>query len=330
MADLDEELRAANPHPTRRNSPLSVRAERELSDLLEAAVEPTRVRRAPRPHRRALPALGFAGAASIAVVVAVVFAVTNLGQTGSPSLAAPPQLETTPLGDDVGEVLAGLAERARAHTTSATPTQTIRLETWSAQIDADFPRSSYFVQPEEMEKVWSPDQSGTWRSWAGEVRYGVPIPTEAPLDPGTSLRDDVYAAGEFPLIYADPPPDNVHDLDAYLRGAADLPERPEAIDYFGAIEGMRYDRVLSGAQTAAALDLLAGLPDVTLAGTVTDRLGREGIAIQAERLSGTHRMLLIFSVESGLLLSSETIYLGGIPDFALEYPTVQNYFAWKD
>ena len=93
---------------------------------------------------------------------------------------------------------------------------------------------------------------------------------------------------------------------------------------------MRYERTLTGPQTAAALDLVAGLSDVTLAGTVTDRLGREGIAIQTERASGTHRILLIFSPETGLLLSSESIYLGGIPDFSLEYPTVINYFAWKD
>jgi hypothetical protein len=69
---------------------------------------------------------------------------------------------------------------------------------------------------------------------------------------------------------------------------------------------------------------------VTLAGAVTDRLGRAGIAIQTERESGSHRMLLIFSPETGLLLSTETVYLGGIPDYALEYPTVLNYFAWKD
>ena len=325
MADLEDELRRANPYTSRRASPLSARAKNELLELLAATPEPVANNR-----RRALSALGFAAAASLTVVIALVLALTNLGQQGATSVAAPPQLETTPLGDDLAHVLAALAERARGQTTPATSTQTIRLETWSAQVEADSPVSSYFVQPEEVEKVWASDHSGTWRSRAGDVRYGVPAPNDVPLDPGTIVRDDVYAPGEFPLAYPEAPPSDALDLEAYIRSAVDLPRRPEAADYFGAIEGMRYDRALTGSQTAAALDFLAGLPDVTLAGTVTDRLGREGIAIQTERASGTHRMLLIFSPESGLLLSSETIYLGGVPGNALEYPTVMNYFAWKD
>jgi hypothetical protein len=324
MADLDDELRGANPHASRRTSPLSARAHRELSELLAAPAEP-----ALKSRRRGLPAIGFAAAASLAVVVAVVIAVTNFGQAGQTSVAAPPPLVTTPLGDDLGEVLAGLAERARAQTSPATSTQTIRLETWSVQVDADAPISEYYVQPEEVEKIWFPDLSGTWRSWAGDIRYGTVPPGDGLVAPGTTLRDDVYAPGEFPLSYPEVPPDDALQLDAYLR-AGGLARRPEAIDYFWAIEGVRFDWSLTGPQTAAALELLAELPDVTLAGTVTDRLGRAGIAIETERESGTHRMLLIFSPETGLLLSSETVYLGGIPENALEYPTVLNYFAWKD
>jgi hypothetical protein len=325
MADFDDELRGANPHASRRTSPLSARAKRELVELLAATAEP-----ATKPRRRANPTIGFAAAAAIAVIVAVVFAVTNFGQAGQTSVAAPPPLVTTPLGDDLGEVLAGLAERARAQTSLATSTQTIRLETWSVQVDADAPISEYYVQPEEVEKIWFPDLSGTWRSWAGDIRYGTVPSGDGPVASGTTLRDDVYAPGEFPLSYPEVPPDDALQLDVYLRGAGGLPRRPEAIDYFWAIEGMRFDWSLTGPQTAAALELLADLPDVTLAGTVTDRLGREGIAIKAERASGTHRMLLIFSPETGLLLSSETVYLGGVPENALEYPTVLNYSAWKD
>jgi len=325
MADLDDELRSANPLTIRRSSPLSPRAERELAELLAAPVEP-----AVASRRWTFPAIGFAAAASIAVIAAVVFAVTNIGQPGPASAAAPPILETTPLGDDLDDVLAQLADRARAQPIPSTSTQTIRMEAWSAQIEADAPTSSYYVQPEEIEKSWAPDRSGSWKSWAGEIRYGQPAPGEQPLEPGTILRDDHYEPGQFTLFYRDAPPDDAVELEAYLRTAGGLGNEPEAADFFAAIEGMRYERTLTGPQTAAALDLLAGLPDVTLAGTVTDRLGREGIVIQTERASGTHRILLIFSPETGLLLSCESIYLGGIPDFALEFPTVINYYAWKD
>jgi hypothetical protein len=325
MADPDDELREANPLSSRRASPLSPRAKQELSELLASASAP-----ATQPRRRALPTIGFAAAASIAMIVAVVFAFTNFGQAGQASVAALPPLVTTPLGDELGEVLAGLSERASAQTPPATRTQTIRVETWSVQVDADAPVSPYYVQPEEVEKVWEPDRSGTWRSWAGDIRYGAPPSGGSAVDPGTALRDDRYAPGEFPLSFPEAPPDDVLELDSYLRSVGHLPSRPEAIEYFWAIEAMRFEWSLTGTQTAATLDLLAELPEVTLAGTVTDRLGREGIAIATDRASGTHRMFLIFSSETGLLLSAESVYLGGIPDNALEYPTVLNYSAWKD
>jgi hypothetical protein len=325
MADLDDELRRANPLASRRSSPPSARAERELSALLARTPEP-----APKPRGRNLGLVGFAAAASIAMLVAALFALTDFGRAVPGSVAAPPQLVTTPLGDDLGEVLTELAARARAQPAPVTLTQTVSLETWSAQVEADSPVSSYYVQPEEVDKNWVPDRSGSWKSCAGDVRYGVPGPRDSPLEPGTTLRDDAYGPGDFPLAFPDTPPDDALELDTYIRGASALPARPETIDYFAAIEGMRYDRTLTGPQTAAALDLLGRLPDVTLAGTVTDRLGRQGIAIQTERSSGTHRMLLIFSPESGLLISSESVYLGGIADYALNYPTVLNYFAWKD
>lgn len=327
MDELERQLRDANPLATRRTSPLSDRAESELSTLLtaEAGAAPAQRRR-----RRALPAIGFATAAAMAVSIAIVLAVTNVGHPTPQSVAAPPLLQATELGDSLDDVLARLSERARNQGGTSTPGQTIRYESWAAQIDAESTFSSYFVQPAVNEMTWRPDFSGSWLSRAGEVRYGKPSNNNPAATPGTVLQRDEFGPGENPMAFYDVPPTDAGELDAYLRGAWGLPDPSESFDYFTAIEGLRLEWNLTGPQSAAALELIGQLPDVELAGTVTDRLGREGIAIQTERASGTHRMILVFSPETGELLSSELVYLGGIPDFHLEFPTVMNYFAWKD
>ena len=336
MDDLERELRDASPLTTRRDSPLSARAELELSALVDASPDAAPADAAPakegRSRRRwAAPAIGFAAATAMAVTLAVVLAVTNFGQAPPASNAeAPPILEATPLGESLDEVLTRLSKLASAQGGDASAAQLIRYEAWSAQIEADAPTSTYYVQPEEIEKRWSADLSGSFESRAGDIRYGKPSPDNPPVAPGTVLRHDEYAPGQYQLTFVDAPPDDAAELDAYLRSTWGLPDEAAAVDYFGAIEGLRLERSLTGAETAAALDLLAGLPDVSLAGSVTDRLGREGIALQSEKATGTHRMLLIFSPDTGMLLSTETMYLGGIPDLSLEYPTVINYYAWKD
>ena len=298
------------------SSPLSARAERELAELLAAPAEP-----AAAPRRRALPAIGFAAAASIAVIVAVVFAVTNLGQPGPASVAAPPLLVTTPLGDDLDDVLAG------AGRTSASADG-------SLDADADDPVGDLVgADRRRLPGLVVLRAAGRDREDLGSRPLGLlavvgrrgPLRHSPLRTTSRSTRARSCATTSTARVSSRCPtpkrrPDDAVELDAYLRSAGGLRDRPEAIDYFWAIEGMRFEWTLTGPQTAAALDLLAGLPDVTLAGTVTDRLGREGIAIETERASGTHRMLLIFSPETGLLLSSETVYLGGIPDLRPRVP----------
>src|SRR5688572_29132295 len=110
MDEFERQFREANPLATRRTSPLSDRAERELTTLLSA--DP-RGARAARRRRRAIPAIGFAAAAALAVAIAVVLAVTNVGHPTPQSVAAPPLLQATELGDDLDDVLARLSERAR-------------------------------------------------------------------------------------------------------------------------------------------------------------------------------------------------------------------------
>lgn len=327
MDELEAALRSANRSELRRSTPLSLRAEVELTTLLAEPSEPSRARAArPNPLRMATAF----SAIAITLVLATVFAITDLGRPAAPSMAAPPLLEATAIDATPAEVLAELAAKAaREGDGSASMDQLIRYEAWSIQIEIAETTTS-FVQPEVIERRCASDRSGYWESRAGDVRYGVPTEDHPAAQPGDLLRRDDYRPGEFPMAFMIAPPSEPAALDDHLRASWGLTDESTAFDYFSAVEGLRLEWELSGAQTAAALEVLSARDDVSVAGRVRDRLGREGIALEAVRSDGAFRALLVFSAETGILLSSELIYLGGLPDFDLDFPTVTNYYAWKD
>jgi hypothetical protein len=327
--DLDAELRAANPSELRRTTPLTLRAEADLAALLASPASqlaPARVAR-----RRLGGRAPTVAAIAVTIALSAVFVVSDLGPPTPASVAAPPLLEATGAQGDPKPALEELAAIAAARGDApSSMDQVIRYEAWSAQLEVGATATSAFVQPEVVERRCNSDGSGYWEARAGDVRYGS-APDNAPAErPGELLRRDEFAAGEFPMAFDEAPPTGARDLDAYLRAEWGLGETAESFDYFLAIEGLRLEWRLSGAQTAAVLELLAARSDLTLAGRVTDRLGRDGVAFETVRSDGALRSILVFSPETGMLLSTESVYLGGIPDLELDYPTVTNYYAWKD
>jgi hypothetical protein len=326
--DLERMMRAANPSELRRSTPLTLRAEVELAALLADPVEPPTQ---PVRDRRGFARIATTVAAiAVTLVIATVIAITDLGPTAVPSAAGPPLLQPTALDVEPATVLASLAIKARLMGTgSGSTTQVIRYEAWSIQVDvAD--QTTSFVQPEEVERHCGSDRAGYWEARAGAIRYGVATDEHPAAVPGALLRRDDFATGEFPMAFAEAPPVEPGALEEFLRTSWGLTAESSSVDYFTAIEGLRLEWQLSGAQTAALLELLATRTDVTVAGHVRDRLDREGIAVEATAPDGTYRTTLVFSSETGMLLSSEQVYLGGIPDFTLDFPTVTNYYAWKD
>jgi hypothetical protein len=328
LDDLTRDLRDANPLLTRRDSPLTPRAERELEHLFAPP---------PAAHAKSLPRLlrlrtmSFATGVAFTAVITIVLTISNLSHPIDSSVAAPPLLHCTKSEHTVDAVLGDLADKARGQGGGVTtPGQTISYEGWAAQLTIDEGAGSVFVQPEEVVKRWEADLSGTWVSRAGDVRYGIAAASVRVQPDGTLLRQDDFGPGAFPLVFRDAPPVDRHELGDYLRSNWGIGESAQTIDYFSAIEGLGLEWSLTGAETAGVLELLESLPDVTLAGTVNDRLGREGIAVQTERADRTFRMLLLFSTETGMLISSETVYLGGVPAVQLEFPTVFSYYAWKE
>jgi hypothetical protein len=329
--ELERMMRATNPSGLRRSMPLSLRAEVELAALLAEPAEP-QPQPAPAEDRRWFRRFATALAAiAVTLVMATVIAITDLGPTAVlPSVAGPPLLQPTALDVEPSTVLTSLAIKAALMGSGpGSMTQVIRYEAWSIQVDvAD--RTTSFVQPEEVERHCGSDRSGYWEARAGAVRYGVATDEHPAAAPGDLLRRDDFATGEFPMAFPKAPPVEPGVLEDFLRTSWGLTAESSSVDYFTAIEGLRLEWQLSGAQTAAVLDLLATRTDIAVAGQVRDRLGRDGIAVEATAPDGTYRTTLVFSSETGMLLSSEQVYLGGIPDFDFDFPTVTNYYAWKD
>jgi hypothetical protein len=206
----------------------------------------------------------------------------------------------------------------------------IEVETWSMDILVDPNEQTTFVQPREVVRTRDADLAGEVVVSAGSVRWGS-VPQDATPPPGEELERHSYEAGSYPLLFPTPPPSDEPTLRAYLSTALGLTADSTAGDYFRAVQDLRNEWPLSGPQCATVLDLVAVLPDVELLGEVVDRLDRPGLAFSTStRMGGAFEDVLIFSPDTGCLLSAEEVYLGGLDEVALDERTVTNYTAWKE
>lgn len=324
MDDLERRVRAANPHSMRRYDPLSERAERELATLL---AEP---HNRPASHTRRWRAPLFVSTTAAALAVVIVAVAASLLLAPRVAMAAPPLLVSTPITGSTDSVLERLSMNARSAVASP-PTDLIAAETWSADITLAPEKLSTFVQPREVTRVRTSDLAGEIVVFASEVRWGSVPAGERPPTPGTELERQTFAAGEFPLLFTQPPPADAAELPAYFATYLGTSETTSAGEFFRAITDLRNEWTLTGPQTTAVIEFIRDLPNVTVAGGVTDRLGRSGVAVSTEsRSGGAYRDLLIFAPDTGVLLSAEQIYLGGIPDVRTPASTVLDYTAWKE
>lgn len=322
MDDLERRFALARPKGLTRDAPLSDRAEADLVSILGDS--PKRDRRAAADGRWRWPAAALAAAAALSVL-----AVVNIGQVPV-AAAVPPALEFVPLAAADHEVLAELSVNAREQ--AALPSTAIRYESWSVTIVPGSDTSELFVQPEEVTLLRDSRDAGEITVRAGGLRWGAPADGQRSAEPGELLRRSTYQAGEFPRLFpADEPPVNAAEMRVYLQQSLGLDATATAGDYFNGVRDLRNEWNLSGAQTAAVIEMLAVMPGVQVAGTTQDRLGRTGVAlVTTSRSGGAFRDVLIVDADTGALLTSEVDYLGGLPEITLPFPTVLTYIAWKD
>lgn len=329
MDEVERRLLAANPLPHHRGGPLSPGAGRLLASTLAEHVS-RRPHRVPRQSRRSWARRSILLAAATVVMLFVVAFV--LVFRAPASVASPPLLAVTPVSGSSEEILLGLAELAAARgTESHAGEQRIELKGWYGATLVSGGTVQQFVQPEESRYTWNPaDRSGMHEIRYLEVTDGTPT-AENPAQPVTgAVLTTVFGPGEYGVMFATPPPADAAEFTAYL-GTGGIPPDAATPQVFNAVAQLSNEWELDGVQTAAILRHLLELPEVYVLGEVEDRLERRGIAVATDSSQeGAFRDLLIFSTEDGALLSSERIYLGGMPELGLAEPSVVTYTAWKE
>jgi len=321
MDELERLVRAANPSPVRRTSTLSPRSESDLAQIVSA---PRASARADQGWRRTV-IWGSAVAAGLAIILTVTAQLTAPRAT-----ASPPVLAYASVAGSAASALERLGELARKNIT--TPSSDVLVsETWSADITIGVAETTTYVQPREVTRTFRSDGTATFVVRAGTVRWGVVSGDDEAPAAGTELERMELTAADGPRLFVEPPPSAGPEFRTYLESTLGLSEASTTGDYFAAVQSLRDEWAFDGEQTAALTELVASLPDVTMLGETTDRLGRAGIAF-ATRTNGdgTFQTVLIFDRASGALIAFENTYLGGNPDVALPSPSVVNYIAWKD
>jgi hypothetical protein len=285
-----------------------------------------------RPRRRG-DARAWITAIVAVLVLASVFFAGNVLTRPVASAATPPLLTSSPVDGTLEDVLERLSVAAQ-NNQNDTPShqRSIVYETWSANITVGEDKTvDIFVQPQEIERTWSDDLSGRIVTRAGAVKWGEQTEAATAAEPGTVLDDGTFGPGEYPALFPATPPASAGEMRTYLSSVLGLTGESTAGEWFKAIQDLRVDWPLTGAQTSALIQIIKTLPDVAVAGTVTDRLGRQGVALETEtREGGNFKDILVFDSATGLLLSAEDVYLGGLEDIDLPAMTVLSYTAWKE
>jgi hypothetical protein len=327
--DLAELMRRTDPARTL----VDERTESDIqAELRRITGQPAPVHEA--RHRTRWPWLAVPAVAAAVVAVAVLVQMWNpFGQTAS--AATPPLLVLSRTSLSVGGAMDHALSQLTATSTRESERRA-RLEGWYLQTEVDAQgTSASVITPQEQELVWDEDLSGTITLTAGQSYLptdGSPTATpgtSAPA-PGTVLSDDVFPAGQMPVLFQTTPPSSAAEMKQYLATTIGIEISSDAVAYLRAIRILMSEWTLSPGQHAAILSTLVDLDGLEMAGGVTDRLGRPGIAFRATSpTSPQFENLFIISRETGSILALETIYLGGLPELVLPTPSVIDYTAWK-
>jgi len=263
--------------------------------------------RASRPLRIALRSAWAAPA--LAAVVAIGLAIGPV--TAVPAYAVtPPALVTQPIAQTADEVLsASIAALRRAPARPAT--RDALVVRWALRDDG---KADPVIVPEWQEWVWDADGTGHLESRTGApysvTKDGTIVPPagEAPKE-GSPLPGTGHHSSN--LFFAEPPSDAA-GLRAYIEERVGLTGNADALAIWGVVSSIRDSWAMSPAQQAAVLQLVRDAGGVSVLGSVTDRLGRPGIAL---KITSTKRpqftATLVLDASTHEIIAADTIYAGG-------------------
>jgi hypothetical protein len=318
--ELDQALRTSRPDYTR-TAELDPQAEAHLAQLIANDVSPVELpRRTRRSHR-----LAWAVSAAAAVLAIGVVGGTLVAVTPRASYAATPAMpQFTHVDGAAAPLLEGLANRAANSAPTASPEDPIKYQTWilSTDVGADGKILNQVVQPQEVTVTpGSPEAHVVIIAGKPYAPDGAVAP-DAGVDPGTVLSEYSVAA---PLSA---PPRDASSWPNYLEVGLGIPNNAPASDVLLNLPGLLDFWSLDPAQSAALLTYLASLPDLDVAGSTTDRLGRAGIAFHGPAVRDGWQPAIVISPESGRVLAIETLWVGSTRT-DVPSPSVIEYTLWK-
>lgn len=265
---------------------------------------------------------------ALAVVAAIALTIGPL--TTAPAYArTPPMLAVVPLSTSTQGVLSESEQILRSQPASV-PARNGQVVRWHLREDG---RDDPVILPEWQEWVSNGDGTGYLRATAG-APYSVTkdgrivSPAEDSPAEGTPIQHH-GAAGPNTGYFADTPPSNPDALRDYLRSHIRLPQNADAFTYWGAIGALLNEWTLAPAQQAAAIQLLQNAGGVTVLGAVTDRLGRDGIALTLKsKTRPQFGVTVVLDAQSRHIIAADTVYLGGLDRVDIPKDSVIEYSAW--
>ncbi|MBS1908214.1 MAG: hypothetical protein JST33_17000 [Actinobacteria bacterium] len=247
-------------------------------------------------------------APALAAVIAIGLAIGPM--TAAPAYAmTPPVLVAQPIPQTADEVMATSIATLQA-AQPRTPTRDAQVVGWALRDDG---KPDPVITPVWQKWVWDADGTGHLESQAGSpysVTSDGKIVAPATGAPGEGSAAEVprQSAARY---FAEPPADPMA-LRAYIAQRIDLPADADPMTLWGAISAIRNEWALSPAQQAAALQLLRDAGGVTVLGTVTDRLGRPGIALKVASVKRPQfSATVVLDAGTREIIAADTIYQGG-------------------
>lgn len=337
--ELGRRFEDADPANSRVVAPLTARAMADLGSITAGEFVPRLRRTAQRRSRgKRFAVLATATAILLVGVVAVRVIDPASTHTDAAYAATPPLLAPSgPVLPFTAAIDTSIRRLDHAKDLPSVPVRFSHYEAWFANITfgtAADSATTAVVSAEEDTLKWAPDLSGTITSLAGrswDPAHNGFAGGEAAATPGTVLRSETFKPGELGVAFPQPPPTDVAAMRERMIMAG-WTDRSDPAQLVTTIGELLNEWTLTGAQEAAVLGVVRETPGFESLGTVTDRLGRLGLAFRApDPDRPSMEEILVISTRTGEIISHETIYLGGLKEFAkvLKAPAVFGYTAWR-
>jgi hypothetical protein len=275
-----------------------------------------------------------AGTLAVAVGVAgglVVF--DSLSATQQPALAATPALlsyeyndSAPPAADYLLRIAAEIQPTAEA---AGGPVTYVKTRAWSLDMASAGAETVAAIVPYEQQLWRAPDRSGLTRLTWSEPEFRDDLARREWERSGAQERVEdqttSYKPGERATVTSEPPSADLVELTEQLYSYQPRENGPKSA--IRAVAGLYQDWVLPSSVRVQALRFLANHHELRYRGEVSDRAGREGVAVTFD--GDNEQDVIVLDADSGAMLAYESI-LTKDTQLPVETPAVFSYVLLLD